>query len=399
MTTVVRGTIIDGTGGDPIPDGMVVIDDGRIVGVGAADVVDAPDGASVDDHRGRFLIPGIVDAHNHLCLEMGDEEAQMREPLPLIFLRSCRRAERDLRAGITTMRSMGEIQEVDAAYVSARAEGLTLGPRLQISLDALARTGGHGGYFGREVDGIDEVRRAVRHNLRRGADWIKLMATGGGTTRTSHPTHPGFALEELRVAVEEAHAMGKPVATHAHGGVGLARAIEAGVDTVEHFFYLDETPELIDEMRARDVAAVATLGLVLPERSGADDPRPEWYQRRLDDMRGHARRSAELASASGLLIAAGQDGDHGNMALEAECLVDVGLSPMEALVAVTRNGAQVCRLDDQIGTLELGKAADVVVLGSDPLGDIGAALRDVCAVYLDGALVHAGEQLEAVTVA
>lgn len=388
MTTIVRGKIIDGTGAAPVEDGAIVVRDGVIVSVGPWEAATVAPGAVVEDRSGQVLIPGIVDAHNHLCLEMGDEEAQMRESLPLIFLRSCARAERDLAAGITTVRSMGELRELDVAYVTARDEGLTRGPRLQKSLDALARTGGHGGYFGLEVDGTVEVLRAVRRNLMRGADWIKLMATGGGTTSASHPTHAGFTAEELRVAVDEAHTMGKPVAVHAHGGIGLRRAVEAGVDTVEHGFYLDETPELADEMRERGIALVATLGLVLPKRSGAEDPRPEWYQRRLDEMREHARRSAAIALAAGLTIAAGQDGDHGNMALEAECLVEIGMTPLQALGALTREGAKVCRVDDRLGTLEPGKVADIVALGADPLsGDIGAALRDVRAVWMAGDLV------------
>jgi imidazolonepropionase-like amidohydrolase len=227
----------------------------------------------------------------------------------------------------------------------------------------------------------------VRNNLRRGADWIKLMATGGGTTRTSHPTHAGFTLEELRIAVDEAHTMGKPVATHAHGGTGLLRAVEAGVDSVEHGFYLDETPQVAAEMAGNGIAFVATLGLVLPNRATDEDPRPVWYQRRLDEMREHAAPSAALVRDAGALIAAGQDGDHGNMALEAECLVEIGMSPAEALTAITLNGALVCGLEGKVGTLEPGKLADVVMLGSDPLGDIGAALRDVRAVYLEGARV------------
>lgn len=395
MTTIVRGKIIDGTGAAPIEDGAIVIEDGRIASVGAWDATVAGAGAAVDDRSGQVLIPGIVDAHNHLCLEMGDEEAQMREPLPLLFLRCCRRAERNLAAGITTVRSMGELRELDLSYVAARAEGLIPGPRLQTSLDALARTGGHGGYFGLEVDGPVEVLRAVRNNMRRGADWIKLMATGGGTTSTSHPTHAGFTAEELRVAVDEAHTMGKPVAVHAHGGIGLRRAVQAGVDTVEHGFYLDETPEVAEAMREAGIAFVATLGLVLPERSEDEDPRPVWYQRRLDEMRHHARRSAVIALEAGLTIAAGQDGDHGNMALEAECLVEIGMTPLQAISALTREGAKVCRVGDELGTLEPGKLADVVALGSDPLaGDIGGALRDVRGVWQEGRLVPRVDAIE-----
>jgi imidazolonepropionase-like amidohydrolase len=396
MTTIVRGKIIDGTGAAPIEDGAIVVRDGRIVSVDTWDRTVVDPGAAVDDRTGQVLIPGIVDAHNHLCLEMGDEEAQMREALPLVFLRCCQRARRDLDSGITTMRSMGELRELDVAYVTARDEGMAAGPRLQFSLDALARTGGHGGYFGLEVDGPVEILRAVRHNLLRGADWIKLMATGGGTTSTSHPTHAGFTAEELQVAVDEAHTMGKPVAVHAHGGIGLRRAVEAGVDTVEHGFYLDDTPEVADAMLERGIALVSTLGLVLPERSEADDPRPVWYQRRLDEMRGHARRSAEIALERGLTIAAGQDGDHGNMALEAACLVEVGMTPLQALSAITLEGARVCRIDDEVGTLTAGKVADIVALGADPLsGDIAAAMRDVRAVWQDGVVVAGGARAQA----
>ena len=326
-------------------------------------------GESIDG-RGRFLVPGLVDAHNHLGLELGDEEAQMLESDALVALRAAHRARRNLSTGITTMRTMGEKNGVDYAYRRAIEEGDIPGPRVQVSGPAIVRTGGHGYYLGCQVDGPVEVRRAVRRNLSQGVEWIKMIVTGGGSTKSSSPSVTEFTAEEVQAGIDEASAHGVPVAVHAHGGKGVDFSLEAGVTSIEHGFFLSRAQ--LERMAGSGVWLVSTLGFLLIERAAGEEKRPAWYLERLARMKESALAMTIAARETGVKIAVGQDCEHGRLADEMRCLEMAGFSRLEAIAAATSRGALLMGLDGEVGIIEVGKRADFVLLKDNPLEDWSA---------------------------
>ncbi|MBF6600621.1 MAG: amidohydrolase family protein [Dehalococcoidia bacterium] len=392
MTTAIVGaTLIDGTGADPLHGAGVVIDDaGRIVDVGAN--VAPPRDAVVRDAGGRTLMPGMIDCHVHLYGRVGPLQERLLTPPSLALFYGARNALRTLDAGITTVRDAGGSP---AGFKMAIERGLIPGPRMRIAIAMLSQTGGHGDSTmpsgavtgvraGPEwpehvVDGPDEVRRAVRALLRAGADFIKLASTGGVLSPSDEPAHTAFTPEEIRVMVYEARAAGKTCMAHAQGADGIRNAVEAGVESIEHGIYLDDA--LIEEMKRRRNFLVPTL--VAPmwvlrhaERSPGS-VLPQAVRKTKDVMEAH-RANFARAAAAGVRIAMGTDsgvGHHGSNAEELEQMVAAGLTPMQAIVASTKTASECLHLQHEIGTLERGKLADLLIVDGDPLADI-AVLRD-----------------------
>lgn len=379
------GKVIDGTGEAPF-FADIEIADGKVKSIrrsGKATGPDCVEGTMVNAH-GKFILPGLVDSHNHLGLELGDEEAQMREPTPLIAIRSARRAWENLKTGVTTMRTMGEKDFIDVAYRKAIEEGSIRGPRVLVAGWAVTRTGGHGYYIAREADGPEEVRKAVRQNIKMGVDFIKLLVSGGGSTRSSTPTNIEMTLDEIRMAVNEAHMRRMKVAVHCHGGLPATYSIEAGVDSIEHGFFLNRRH--LETMRHRGIFLVSTLGFLLIPKPAGEETRPQWYLDKLKLMKEKARDTMLMAREIGVDVAVGQDCDHGKLAGEIECLVELGWSPLQAIRAATERGAALCGLDD-IGMVSVGKRADLVIVAKDPTVDV-KALRSVDIVLKDGRIVY-----------
>src|SRR5512132_2381717 len=234
--TVLRcGTLFDGTGADPVPGGVVVIDDGRIAAAGPADRTPTPPGARVIDLSGRFVMPGLVDAHSHISIVpgQGDQIGQLRRPPVPQALQATANLRRDLAAGTTTMRVMAEEHFLDVEVREAIQAGVIPGPRLLCATRGITASNGHGRALS-SFDGVDAVRRGVRENFARGADHVKLFATGGVSSAATTLNAPGYSREEIRAAAEEAERVGKYAAAHAHGGAGLRIAVEEGVATIEH---------------------------------------------------------------------------------------------------------------------------------------------------------------------
>lgn len=377
------GLLIDGTGGAVVEQGAVLVDGNRIVAVGPADEV--PAGETSLTFPNGTLMPGMVDAHTHLSFNMGEQTISAATARGVVdrALRASRYLRQDLLAGVTLARVVGEPEFIDVALKRAVDTGIIPGPRLVIATRPLAATNGHGGEWpDSAVDGVEEVRKAVRTNLRQGAELIKLMVTGS----VDHPGGHfacGFTPEEIAVAVEEAHRVGVPVAAHAVRAEDVRLCVDLGVDAIEHGHMIDAPT--IDAMVARGSWLVATLAIVLDEPLLAADlaANPEFATVEWLPRRAAAPDAYRNAIAAGVRWACGTDAMHGWMADEIAALVGIGIPPMDVLVAATRSGAELCGLADQLGTLEAGKLADLIVVEGNPLDDI-QALKHVALVVQNG---------------
>ncbi|HEX5480971.1 MAG TPA: amidohydrolase family protein [Dehalococcoidia bacterium] len=390
-TAIVNATLVDGTGADPVPNGgLLVNDDGRIERAGAG--IEPPRDAEVIDAGGRTLMPGMIDCHVHLYGRVAPLQERLLTPPSLQLFYGARNALRTLDAGITTVR---DAAGSPAGFKMAIERGLIPGPRMRIAIAMLSQTGGHGDSTmpagvatgvrsGPEwpehvVDGPDEVRRAVRELLRAGADFIKLASTGGVLSPSDEPGHTAFTPEEIGVMVYEARAAGKTCMAHAQGTQGIRNAVEAGVESIEHGIYLDDA--LIEDMKRRGTFLVPTLvAPVWVLRHAERAPGtvlPQSVRKTKEVMESH-RESFRRAAAAGVRIAMGTDsgvGHHGSNAEELERMVEGGLTPMQAIVATTKTASECVHMQADIGTLEQGKLADLLVVDGDPLADI-AVLRD-----------------------
>ena len=377
------GTLFDGTGGVLLRDALVVVTDGRITSVGPAASGGVAPSAETVDLRDRFVMPGLIDCHSHASLVPGegDQLGQLRRgPVPQA-LAATRNLRRDLAAGTTTMRIMGEEHFVDVDVRDAIEAGVIPGPRLLVAGRGLAADNGHGRAL-TSYDGVDDVRRGARENLRRGANHVKIFVTGGVSSPGPMPTGSAYTREEIRAAVEEADRVGTYAAAHAHGGPGLQLAVREGVRTIEHgALATDEDIALLIERR---VWLICTFAIFM-HPSGieqGDGHRPAI----MDKVRSARRVVAENFPrhlASGVRFACGTDSMHGLMPFELQMLVRFGVLPADALLAGTRWGAEACRIDNEVGTIEPGKRADLIALDGDPLKDM-TALERVSLVMKNG---------------
>jgi imidazolonepropionase-like amidohydrolase len=397
MQLLTGATLIDGTGAPPIPDAAILIDDaGHIAAVGARQMVAEPPQADVIDVTGLTILPGLIDGHDHLASHGYTLTRRwgLDEPQSTTHLRTAAVLQYTLATGYTTVRDAAGL---DAGFRLAIDEGLITGPRLQLALGIISPIGGIGDRISPSghcccvppspnvppsvANGVHEVRNVVRTMVRAGADVIKCATTGGASSRPGHgPQDKAFNRDEIMALVDEAHALGRRVMCHALGGPGLRLAIEAGVDSIEHGCYLDEDPELIPIMAEQGTFFVPTLTVYAfhRERSASH------VQERGRRLYPHHIESVQRALAAGVKIVAGTDAgghEHGINAQELQHLVAAGLSPMQALQAATGWAAACLGLEGELGTLEAGKLADIVVVDGDPLQDI-TMLQDLSRIKL-----------------
>lgn len=371
MTLVLRcGTLFDGTGADPVAGGEVVVEDGKIVAGPAAE------GADVIDLGSRFVMPGLIDAHTHLSVVpgRGDQLAQLRQEPGRQALRVADNLRRDLDAGTTTLRIMGEEDWLDVYTREAIEAGHLEGPNLLIATRPIAASNGHG-RMKTSFDGADAIRAGARENLFRGADFIKLFATGGVASGTGLQSS-AYSLDEMRAAVEEAERAGTYVAAHAHGGSGLTTCVQAGVRTIEHAAVASD--EEVEAMLDAGCWLVGTFSILFhPDGIERGDGGNPLILDNLMQARERVTERMEQILASGLRLALGTDSMHGEMAYEVQTAIRFGVSPRDALLAATARGAEALRIESRTGTLEPGKDADLIALDGNPLEDPSALERVV----------------------
>ncbi len=384
-----NGTLIDGTGGEPIPNAAVLLEDNRICAVGSTAVVGMPTGELTElDACGGFILPGFIDAHVHLAMEGLDFQKMLMTPFSYNFYKSMDYFRRTLLAGVTCVRDAGG---VDLGTKKAVDEGLFLGPRVKISIGGLSITGGHGdswlpggvdinqfsaypGMPDGRCDGPDEVRKKVREMLRAGAEVIKIFSTGGVGSPTDHPEYTQFSPEELAAIIQEAaYHGGVKVMSHAEGAEGIKTAVRAGVHSIEHGIFLDD--EAIQLMLEKDVFLVPTLMPVYAtlERAAAGEAMPPYLIAKTREVAEVHKASIKRAYHAGVKIAMGTDsgiGAHGTNLRELSLMCAIGMTPMQAVVASTKTAAECLEWQDRLGTLEKGKLADIVIWKTNPLDDI-----------------------------
>jgi imidazolonepropionase-like amidohydrolase len=396
--------LFDGTSDAVLSGGVaVLVEEGKIRAVGKS--VAVPAGAEVIELGDVTLLPGLIDAHTHLTMQSSDNWAQdqvdrlRRHPAEQAYY-AATYARRTLEAGFTTVRDLGASPDfVDVSLRNAISAGLVVGPRMLVAVHALGATGGHADQDPYPTDrvippgipegicnGADACRAAVRFQAKYGADVIKVMASGGVLSLADSVDAPQLTLEELTAVVEEAHRLGKKVAAHCHGDVAGKTAIAAGVDSLEHGSFLK--PDTLALMKAKGVYLVPTLLAA------------EWVNTKLDkfppSIAEKARAALQARSQmfkdalkSGVRIGFGTDtavSPHGLNAREFGLLVSLGMAPAAALRAATSVDAALLGLSAKLGTLEVGKVADVVAVPGNPLADIHVT-EHVLFVMKDGAVV------------
>jgi imidazolonepropionase-like amidohydrolase len=380
-----NASVIDSRNPRPMERMCITVRNGRIDEVRGVEEAAAPAGAV--DATGKFVMPGLIDAHIHLTddpkmLEKAAPPRAMQgeEPRPreLVYFILANSARAFLRAGITSIRDVGCYDDNAIALREAVRLGLTDGPRILSCGRIISATAPGARIFTtmyEEADGPDEMRRCVRRQLRRGADYIKVMAGGARSVLRENPEPSQLTREEMDALVDEAHRLGLRVAAHAEGLGAVRRAVEGGVDTVEHGLSLHRAPELLDLMARRGTVLVPTLTTFHDVGERFDTIFAKRLVEQAKRQREEAYQTLLAARGAGVTLAMGFDsGPPGGDALELARMVDGGLTPHEGITAATHGSARALGLED-VGTIEPGKAADLLVLESDPLQDVRSLMR------------------------
>lgn len=402
--------LIDGTGAPPREHVDVLVQDGTIAQVGPG--IPAPAGARVVDLHGRTLLPGFIDAHVHLGASPPPSYAQgvveeLNATLADHALVGAANARRTLLAGFTTVRNVGG-SLADRALRDAIAKGLVPGPRMLVANHPIGITGGHcdgtnamhpevmphaQGHRHGVADGPEEVRKAVRFQIKHGADLIKVCATGGVMSQGDAVGSPQLDPDELRAAVEAANRAERKVAAHAHGNQGIREAVRAGVHSIEHGSVLDR--ETVRMMIDRGTFLVPTVYVAraVEQQAAAGKLSPD-SARKAKEIAPKMRASFQLAYGTGVKIALGSDAGvfaHGENGKEFTTMVELGMKPMDAIVAGTSRAAELLGLRD-VGRVAEGLRADLVVVDGDPLADVHEL--ETPAMVMKGGVIHLPPQWE-----
>ncbi len=360
MMKIRCGAIFDPLAGDVKRGGDIFINEGKIEKITD---IEGEAGREDLDLSGLYVLPGFVDAHNHLCFDVGDEVRQIGEHLGYQALVAAKNARAALRSGVTTLRDAGEREYVDFAVKRGIEEGLVPGPRLLAAGPSIMRTGGHMWFMGEESDGEAEVRKTVRRQLKAGVDFVKIFISGGATSQRTGTVTPEMTREEIAAIIYEAHTAGKKVGAHTHGGDAATWAVAAGVDAVEHGCFLTE--EQLVMMKERGTWLVVTSGIQRAIRDCEENS--SFVREKAGGAYANYLTVVKRAVELGLNIAVGNDTNHGCLAEEIVFLGKAGMTRRAALFAATLGGARLCGLEAEIGTLDAGKEADLIAFEHDPL--------------------------------
>lgn len=384
---VAGGLLIDGTGADAVADSLVLIEDGRVAYAGPAKGRKLPAGAEVIDAAGASVLPGLMDVHVHISLSApSDLVAEVvARPVGEAAFEVARNLADSVAGGVTTIRTVSDLAHLDIAARNAIRAGKMVGPRLHPCGKGLTTTGGHGevmpcwlcqshGHISEVVDGPDAVRTAVRRQARAGATWIKMFQTGGVVDPHGRIDAEEFAPDEFAVGIETARMMALPVAVHAHNKTAILRCIEHGVRSVEHGMHFDE--ECADRARGTETRLVPTLTvmdriLTHGQQAGIPGYMIENVRQRTSKHHEYVKYCFDV----GAPLACGTDAGslltpHGSAGREVVQFVNCGLSPLQAIRVATRDTARLLMCEDEVGTLEQGKLADLIVCEGDVVDQV-----------------------------
>ena len=386
-TYIHAGRVIAVPGQTPRGPTTIVVDEGKIVAVQDG-YAPAPAGAHTIDLKARTVLPGLIDSHTHLSSDRAGNEgitAFVTDSLPLNAHETYWNGMKTLRAGFTTVRNLGDSDGKVLALKEAARRGWVMAPRIIDAGESISTSGGHmdgrvglanhvHGLIGTEnlCDGADDCRRAVRRQVGRGADVIKFATTGGVNSGTGLATR--MFEDEARALVDTAHAYGRKVAVHAHGAEGIKLAVRVGADSIEHGTMIDdEIVKLLKEHKTFYVPTLSTVNGYLERLAANPNAYPPAIKAQIDWRIGVTGKSLAKAYPAGVRIAYGTDAGvskHGRNADEFELLVKFGMPPVEAIKAATVNAAELLGVDKETGTIEVGKAADIIAVDGDPLSDV-----------------------------
>jgi imidazolonepropionase-like amidohydrolase len=399
-TLVYAGTLLAVPGEAPLTEQTITIEGNRITRIDAGFAEPENDEVRVVDLSDKFVLPGLMDMHVHLLDELSptSRSDRLTETTSMAALKGAMYARRTLHAGFTTVRDLGGKPEAIYALRDAIAQGLVPGPRIFAAGSAIAATGGHGDIDGVKAELLDlwtpeticdgpyDCRRATRYAIKYGADWIKITATGGVLSDTKTGTDLQMTDDELLEIMQTAHALGVRVAAHAHGADGINAALRAGVDSIDHGTFLNS--ESISLFKEKGAYLVPTLmpGAKIPAMMDSNPFFTEAIKAKANAAAAASLGNFGSANKAGVKIAFGTDTGvtpHGDNAQEFALMVSGGMSPMAAIRSATVVAAELIQMSDDLGTIEIGKLADMIAVDGNPLEDV-TALESVHTVIRDG---------------
>lgn len=400
--------LIDGTGADPVANSSVTIEDGRITHIGNNNGAASGPGAEVDviEVKGGTIMPGFVEMHTHIhCSAEADAYRHVTtETDEFLLMRGAQAVRAALSSGVTTMRDLGSKNQVALPVKAAIDAGIIPGPRFMVAGTPITTTGGHCNMFGTEADTPEEVVHAIRQQFKLGADCIKIMSTGGGFTPGTNIRAPQYPASTLRAAVEDAERLGLRVSAHCHATAGVRNCVEAGIHNLIHCSWLSEDPAdmydydpaVADAIAEKGIFVDPTLALGHLNRiRGRERPRPP--DAPMDDP---VRRFEILRDmwSRGVKFVTGMDAGMTNARFDDFAYIpqvmveELHITPMEAIVCATKTSADCLGILDETGTVDVGKAADVVIVNGDPSTDI-KAMHDVNSIVKQGDVVKRSGEL------